>query len=288
MRSRHRQGMTIIELLVVVAILGALVALLLPAVQQARESARRTTCANNLKQLGVALHNYLDAFRSFPTGNLYPANWSYLTLMLPQLEQRPLYDRCDFKAIQCFNCNRAQGGNGPPSINLPVVQCPSDRRQGQICNYPPWGNYANGNSYGVMGTQSGLFNLQGSFDDDGMLYSNSRNGIPLDGASNTLIVGERGMAVDLIYGWWACGSGINLNGEGDNLLSTALGLTLGGLTLSPPDPQFTDQFHFWSWHPGGVQFLSVDGNVRVLSYDIDFQIFQMLATRRGGEAVSEN
>src|SRR5258708_2835074 len=103
-----RRAFTVIELLVVIAIMGLLMAMLLPAVQGAREAGRRTGCANNLRQLGVALHDYHDQMRQFPAGNLYPANWSYITLMLPYLEQREIHERCDFNAWQCFDCNQAQ------------------------------------------------------------------------------------------------------------------------------------------------------------------------------------
>lgn len=283
--TARRRAITLVELLVVITVIGLLMALLLPAVQQARESARRTSCTNNLKQFGIALHNYHEFQGTFPTGNLFVANWSFFTLMLPQLEQQPLYQQCDFNAFRCFDQNAALGGNGPPSMNLPVMQCPSEPRSGERCSDPPYGNFANGNYFGVMGTQSGLFTWTASFDDDGMLFSNSRTSIPRDGASNTLLVGERGMVQDLYYGWWACGSGINLNGEGDNLLSTALGLTIGNGPSAPNFQQWTDRFHFWSWHPSTVEFLYADSSIRSLTYDIDFQVFQALATRQGGESL---
>lgn len=283
-----RRALTLVETLVVIAIIGLMVALLLPAVQAARESSRRAQCANNLKQLGIGLQSYHETVRYFPTGNVYPTNWSFMALMLPQLDQPNLHGKCDFNAPNGFQCNQAQGGLGPPSVNLSVMQCPSEPRRGERCDVPTWGLFANGNYFGVMGTESGLFNLPASFSNNGMLFSNSRlaSGDNRDGASNTMYVGERGMTLDLYFGWWACGSGISLNGEGDNLLSTALGLTTSGVGAANQQ-QWTDQFHFWSWHPAGAHFLLGDGSVRMLSYEVDFTTFQRLSTRSGDEPLGE-
>ncbi|HUY35304.1 MAG TPA: DUF1559 domain-containing protein [Pirellulales bacterium] len=285
----QRGAFTVIELLVVIAVMGLLAAMLLPAVQAAREAGRRVGCANNLRQLGIGLHDYHDQMGQFPAGNLYLTNWSYITLMLPYLEQRAIHERCDFNVRQCFDCNQAQGGVGPPSINIPVVQCPSEPRLNEMYVAPVIGKYASGNYYGVMGTRSCLLGLTWPFNNDGMLFSDSRISMRdnRDGSSSTLMVGERGMTLDLLYGWWCCGSGIALSGEGDNLLSTALGLVPGGAISETAAQQYADQYHFWSRHPGGAQFLLVDGSVRFVVYDIDFVTFQRLGTRAGNEPVTE-
>src|SRR5277367_3933136 len=95
-RIQHaRPGFTLIELLVVIAIIAVLIALLLPAVQQAREAARRTQCKNNMKQLGLALHNYHDVYSLFPTGSSYKHNWR--SSILPMLDQAPAYNRLSFE-----------------------------------------------------------------------------------------------------------------------------------------------------------------------------------------------
>jgi prepilin-type N-terminal cleavage/methylation domain-containing protein/prepilin-type processing-associated H-X9-DG protein len=283
-----RRAFTLVELLVVIAIVGLLLALLLPAVQGSREAARRTGCANNFRQLGVALHHYHEQMRQFPAGNLYPANWSYITLMLPHLEQRVIYENCNFNTWQCFDDNFAKGGKGTPSVNLPVVQCPSETRLNQMY-YSATGLYASGNYYGVMGTKSCLLGLTYPFTNDGMLFSNSKISMRdnRDGASSTLLVGERGMTLDLLFSWWCCGSGIALSGEGDNLCSTALGLSPGGAISETYAQQFAEQYRFWSRHPGGSQFMLVDGSVRFLVYEIDFATFQRLGTRAGSEPVTE-
>ncbi len=273
-KSNRRSGFTLIELLVVIAIIGLLVALLLPAVQAARESARRTQCENNLKQMGLALMSYHDLNRKFPLGNVYGTYWSYAAALLPELEQQNLYQQIDFKYPTCFAYNQAQGGKGVPSVNLPAVQCPSEPRIGQIYTDPTSGQFALTNYFGVMGTTV--------WTNDGMLYSNSAVSVAgvTDGTSQTLFVGERGMAGDLLYGWWACGAGIINLGAYDQLLPTDLGLTAGKDDSSHIG-------HFWSYHPGGADFLFVDGSVRFLPYSINNLVFQQLGTRQGGEKAGD-
>jgi len=279
MRKSECRGFTLVELLVVIAIIGLLIALLLPAVQAAREAARRANCTNNLKQMGLALHNYHSALRCFPIGNVYGTYWTFQTLLLPMLEQEPLYDQADFGAQTCFLYNAAAPNmKGVPAVALPVICCPSDPRAGHLWYDPyiygfDYGYYAVGSYFGVIGTQRTA--------NDGTLFSNSRTGFSdvRDGTSNTLLVGERGTADDLLMGWWACGAGYDGTGDGDNLLTTELGLT-------PGDKDVAHWYHFWSYHPGGANFLFVDGSVQFLSYTIDYQTFKDLSTRAGGEIVS--
>ncbi len=133
-RSSKRRGFTLIELLVVIAIIAVLIALLLPAVQQAREAARRSQCKNNLKQMGLALHNYADTYRCFPMGGSFgdlgtdgPSNsnrMNWAVFLLPYMDQAPLYQKIDFNRkcnpISTWDPNNARG------TELPAFRCPSD------------------------------------------------------------------------------------------------------------------------------------------------------------------
>src|SRR5262249_1561495 len=159
---RHR-AFTLIELLVVIAIIAVLIALLLPAVQAAREAARRAQCTNNLKQIGLALHNYHDVNGSFPMGagsgmeslGVYLAKqvWSYLSAMLPQLGEVPLYNACNFN-FGVDNSNQAGLVNGTViQAQVKAFICPSDPNAGHLSTGPGTNNY-----YGCVGTTTYLNN----------------------------------------------------------------------------------------------------------------------------------
>lgn len=273
-RANVLRGFTLVELLVVIAIIGALVALLLPAVQAARGSGRRTHCTNNLKQLGLALHEYHNARGRFPVGNVPDKYWTFQAMLLPQLDQQALFDQVDFKAENCYAANRALGGNGPPSVRQVMLECPSDPQAGQIITLDDNTRYASGNYMGVTGSRMTASN-------DGMLFLDSRTRFAdcTDGTSHTLLVGERAAVDDPDWGWWCCASGLPLSqGEGDNLLSAARGFKPGG-------PELEHAYHFWSRHLGGANFVYVDGSLHFLTYDIDHLTFLGLSTRAGGEVL---
>jgi prepilin-type N-terminal cleavage/methylation domain-containing protein/prepilin-type processing-associated H-X9-DG protein len=291
MAQSTRRGFTLVELLVVITIIGVLIALLLPAVQMAREAARRAQCTNNLKQVGLALHNYHTSHNCFPIGNVYGSFWTFQALLTPHLEQGTFLARIDFRGPNCFAINMASPGlKGIPSEQIAVLQCPSDPHVTTLCDcgkvncshpditLPPdavnAGFYALGNYLGAMGTTS-LAN-------DGMLYSNSFTAMRdvLDGTSSTLLVGERGVVPSYpMAGWWSCGEGLPApTGFSDNLMSTEFGLAPGGNTPA-------HLYHYWSYHPGGTNVLLADGSVRMLKYTLDYQVLQALSTRAGSEVV---
>ncbi|MCA9161441.1 MAG: DUF1559 domain-containing protein [Planctomycetales bacterium] len=196
LKQRHvRHAFTLVELLVVIAIIGVLVAMLLPAVQAAREAARRSSCSNNLKQLGLALHNYHDTYKRFPPesiwahgspGNWQPRNYSWIALTLPFFEQGTLQDQIDFK-LPLWNQTIGAGGQPIRSQVIPSLLCPSDDPlTDDATGYHTMSitNYAGAEGYDWWNRRSdplgGVFTFQSS-----LKMANIK-----DGTSNTIAVGE--------------------------------------------------------------------------------------------------
>jgi prepilin-type N-terminal cleavage/methylation domain-containing protein len=212
--SRKPSGFTIVELLVVMAIIGILISLLLPAVQQTRETARRTHCENNLKQYGLALHLYHNANKTFPIGNMgetpfpyYKSWWGFQSRLLPYLEAQNIYQFIDYNYPgDCFQaCNALTPDQDPGNHAESVDMCPDDPNAGRIWyDMPGYGRHACTNYFGNMGTSVAA--------NDGILFVKSSINITkiTDGLSNTLMMGERGMPDDLVYGWPYCGCGNSL------------------------------------------------------------------------------
>jgi prepilin-type N-terminal cleavage/methylation domain-containing protein/prepilin-type processing-associated H-X9-DG protein len=304
-----RRAFSLIEVLVVIAIIGVLIGLLLPAVQQVRASADRLYCTNSLKQIGLALHNYHDTYKVFPPAikETYPKpdrlQWiSWLTRILPYMEQQALYDNME-------EAYKLQGNNpnpflDPPHQGLATVltsyRCPADARQYQATYVTAEGQNLTVAFTGYLGV-SGT-NLRAY---DGVLYWNSKVRLAdiKDGSSNTLTAGERPPSWDLVFGWWYAGAGQWDYSFGGIRNSGSCDVTLGAAELnirSNDIPQTNacpsgpynfgpgtilnpcDQFHFWSLHSGGSNFLFADGAVRFLTYDAA-PLLPALATRAGGE-----
>ena len=286
---RHR-GFTLIELLVVIAIIAILIALLLPAVQQAREAARRSQCQNNLKQFGIAIHNYHEMHRCFPMGSSIQGGagaWGLMMHLLPHLDQNPAYKSVNINQTDCcieLIAVQAAGKQTPSGQPLPMLNCPSDPLSGnQITSGTQPGTYPcgrlNPGSYlGVSGKVDTA--CGGTTTGKGIFFSLSsvRLSHVLDGTSSTLMIGERGIPNDYTWGWSICGGT-----ECEHYISTQRGLSPG---MSAPYTAGIVE-RFWSWHPGGAYFLLADGHVKFLSYSIDYNTFTNLSTRDGREAVSE-
>lgn len=299
MRMRNRDpcgGFTLVELLVVMGIIGALIGLLLSAVQKVRESAARVHCQNNLRQVAIALHNFHDNDRALPPGHRsqrHPdrMNFSGWPLsVLPYLEQHDLYAQ----ARTAYQQNPSPFT--PPHSGLSTVargfQCPSDGRVTTPQITERTRTLVAFTSY--LGVSGKDYQTR-----DGVLYQDSRvNFLEItDGLSNTLMVGERPPSADLQFGWWYAGIGQRLTGSGDMILGVReanLRVIVAGSPCGPgnyyfrPASGFSDPcgvFHFWSPHPGGANFAYCDGSVRFVAYSAN-PIMPDLATRTGGEVVS--
>ncbi len=294
MGARSRNGFTLIELLVVIAIIAILIGLLLPAVQKVREAAARTQCQNNLKQIGLALHNYHGdqgrlppGVTPGPTGEPYPY-LGWLGRLLPYVEQGSLWSQA-----QAAYAEQPYNPFAPPHLGImtPVRSygCPADDRVDQPHNTHQGYRVAVASYLGVLGIDYR--------NPTGVLYWGSKVRLTdiTDGTSGTLMVGERPPSPDFWYGWWYAGAG-QVAGSGDTVLGArelrntadqyTSGCPVGPYHFAPGrlDNQ-CDALHFWSLHPGGANFLFADGSVRFLSYAAD-PILPALATRAGGEVVT--
>ena len=274
---RERKGFTLVELLVVIAIIGILIALLLPAVQAAREAARRAQCVNNIKQLGLAVHNYHDTFKCIPLGEMWstalwaaPANpghrrrttWGWQTAVLPFIEQTPLYDRLNPDGWQLPT----------PAVEpiqleiIPAYVCPSD--VGGDTN-PYFNNVGKSNYAGSQGAFWDAY-LWAPFNKPAKFASIT------DGTSNTILLGERfldamGSPFGSPAGVWIGRSG----GSNSQVLGRAAyppNTPYPGPPARPPnggtDP-LGKRTAYTSLHPGGVNLALCDGSVRFVSENID-------------------
>lgn len=315
-RINHRRirGFTLIELLVVIAIIAILIALLLPAVQQAREAARRTSCKNNLKNIGLALHNYHDTIGVFPFGfDERETLWS--AMILPQLEQSNLYQTLIWKESGAGNWN----SNGSPNEKacgtlFPVFRCPSMAVAEHVTNQGipgrvPTSYRAVSGSNAVSDDKSTVpaghpvVALEDQTGLNGMFYgcSSVRFRDITDGTSNTLMIGESftdprfvkdGQGMDYWLfgapqtGGWDCRPG----DRGGTEHSEGLGSTYWHINTRVRDPGMNGrimELTFGSYHVGGAQFALADGSARFIGENIDLGVLRALGSCGGGEVIGE-
>jgi prepilin-type N-terminal cleavage/methylation domain-containing protein/prepilin-type processing-associated H-X9-DG protein len=323
--SMHRRGFTLIELLVVISIIAVLIALLLPAVQSAREAARRAQCVNNLKQIGLALHNYHDQVNSFPAASIATPGylgtwWTWATMTLPQTEQAPLFNSINFALT-----NNAPDNTTAVRTLIASYLCPSDdsnhiftdrfvfsiagdiaqiRETAAPINYVAnWGDNKTGsffdaNSGEIGGPQFGCNNtFRGLFGDcsDGAVTTIAMD---TDGTSNTLLAGENSPNQNVSLAW-AGGNGIyastvlpinwKTNLKDGQIDSNGDVCNLAAY-YTPNNIHcyinWSYMMGYKSYHPGGANFGLADGSVRFIKQTVDVRTFEALSTRAGGEVIS--
>jgi prepilin-type N-terminal cleavage/methylation domain-containing protein len=310
-----RHGFTLIELLVVIAIIGVLISLLLPAVQKVREAANRTACANNLKQIGLAIHNYHDTYDALPPARITSdgsPTWAFL--LLPYLEQDPLYrqwdphlsyydpDLPDFRKTQVklFYCpSRRQ----PPQISVPTAD-------GDV-NYE--NHYPNDNPVpGALGDYAcsvgdngaGDYNTQlanGAFVLANYKYaasppskskppwylaswsSNTSFAKITDGLSNTLFIGEKHVPLNA-FGERDAGGDSSIYNDDHPGVNQRIAGPNNLLARSPTEPY---NIQFGSYHPGICQFLLGDGGVRPVTVSVSGTTLSRLSVRNDGQPVPD-
>ncbi|MCA8983405.1 MAG: DUF1559 domain-containing protein [Planctomycetaceae bacterium] len=320
-RGGH-SGFTLIELLVVIAIIAILVALLLPAVQQAREAARRSSCKNNLKQIGLALHNYHDTHSIFPQGAfgkdqaVWPTNGNtnWRAFILPQLEQTAVYDQLDFEAGDFRGLTLAGTNSILQNLSISVFLCPSSALD-PFDNSGTSNNAARALCHQYVGIQGSARPIpgpdgnrgtrdcgQGWSCNNGMLFQNGNTRMrdATDGTSNTMIVAEQSGLTNgqnltsNYYGGW---HGSRNNNNVDSATCTDHWTTGSTCVRFAPNSNIiqvgaTDQKYrnntvINSFHTGGVQVLMTDGSVHFLSDNIHFDTLKRLCTRYDGQVVGE-
>jgi prepilin-type N-terminal cleavage/methylation domain-containing protein len=323
-RSRHR-GFTLIELLVVIAIIGILIALLLPAVQKVREAANRSSCSNNLKQIGLACHNYHDTTRQLPPLRIDADYGTWFVLIMPYLEQENISRTWSFAArfrdqpdvsrlsqVKTYYCPSRRSANGvsvvedvnpddrsPPPDGMGPYSDP--RFLAGVNPTGALGDYA-GNVGDMRGTPNNpasqqwpgvLANgalIRGTRNADGSYRSNTSLASIADGTSNTFLAGEKHVPQGM-FGRGKVGDLSIYNGVWTTYSGRVAGIE-DPLAQSPTDVTPSvggNAFYarkFGSFHPGIVQFVFCDGSVRGIRTSIDPENLRRLAVRNDGEVIT--
>lgn len=289
--NASRRGFTLVELLVVIAIIGILVALLLPAVQAAREAARRMQCVNHLSQVGLALQNYEMAFRVYPPGSVndegpirnvpegYHHNW--ISQILPYIEEQNTYEHIDFKVGVYEEANQEVR-----EINIDVLTCPSAAIENRDYARTSYAGCQNDVEAPILADNNGVF----------FLNSAVRPVDISDGLAHTLFVGEKYCDPDVDLGWMSGtratlrNTGVGLNREGPRWQRRSRGIPLDEDELDLPEGVDPVLFvgGFSSSHPVIVNFVFGDSHVSQLSENIDIELLQQLANRADGKLLKED
>jgi prepilin-type N-terminal cleavage/methylation domain-containing protein/prepilin-type processing-associated H-X9-DG protein len=296
---RLRRAFTLIELLVVIAIITVLIGLLLPAVQKVRDAAARSSCQNNLKQIGLALQNYHDVNRQFPPGytsGVGPSGedtgpgWGWAAFILPYMEQQPLFSQINL-SVPIESSQHA-------AVRTVIVKpylCPSDTAP---LTFPVGPASANGQLTSTTcqlapASYTGNFGVsEPGVDGEGVFFRNSRVRIGdiTDGTSQTILAGERSYRysqttwVGTVTGTKAVPSpGSPLPVEVDEPANFVLS-HVGEMAAGASRPYEINNYS--SNHTGGAMFVFADGHVRFLTGDTDYSTLKALSTRNGGETIT--
>lgn len=287
-RQRHT-GFTLVELLVVIAIIGVLIALLLPAVQQAREAARRNSCANNLKQVGLALHNHHDTHGKFPPGYIATttanSTYGWATYILPYIEQDNIYEAIG-NPRSILDSGVTKGG-----AIIEAYQCPSSTLADKQADGFARSNYVGNGGYVISassGDNGGFFGESSEFKFRDMV----------DGTSNTIMVGEtegHGDRADVGFPVWAGTRSTTTTGTNGRLATIKIGNQNKPINTLLSNTG-ADRPAFSSRHPGGAQFVYADGSTHFLSETIEvgtndapvnYGVYLKLLVRNDGQVVGE-
>jgi prepilin-type N-terminal cleavage/methylation domain-containing protein len=302
LRRQRRQGFTLVELLVVIAIIGILVALLLPAIQAAREAARRSECTNHLKQLGLAAINHEAANKTLPVSEGWAGQarngGGWILAALPYMEQQPLYDQFAPYLKGIMWNSSAEGSildtRCRAALKTPLAElhCPSDpdspltsTKQYQMGMIGPY-EVAVTSYKGVAGTG---INCRETGDCDGTLWLSTflkptRFAMITDGTSHTLMIGEDMPSQN------NHSAAYYANGDYCSAMPQYLeasGVALFNIIYTPPKPDsWAEVMTFRSPHPGGILFCMADGSIQFFNNSIASNVYKALSTKAGAEVVS--
>lgn len=302
MGRRHRLGFTLVELLVVIAIIGILVALLLPAIQAAREAARRSQCSNNLKQIGLGLQNYHDTYRVYPSGGFSQRpGVAWTVCVLPFLEQQTLYNQFDLN----YTFTEAVNANAVLTV-VPSYFCPSGVAatliSGDATNDKYNGTVAPTLHYMAVHGPKGTNTLvpgnpaypvdaacpagHGGCANSGIMFRDSRTRMAdvVDGTTNTFLIGELSWKNANNWrvwtrGWCAAGAAPPVVAGANNAATSAGRNVVYAINVQPYTANNFNDASFGSNHPGGTHFLLADASVRFVSDAVNMAVYMAAASR---------